>query len=92
MGNNLPATMLGLLGIGAAHVPPDLREGLVLANVLGNDIGPKLTPIGSLATLLWLGILERRGYRVTGKEYLAMGLLLTPPVLAAALAALAVLR
>ncbi len=84
--NNLPATMIGALtvaGSGSGH------SQLVYANIIGSDIGPKLTPIGSLATLLWLDSLRRHGLTVTWQYYLKVGLIITPPVLIAALAALA---
>ncbi|MBX6351397.1 MAG: arsenical efflux pump membrane protein ArsB [Clostridia bacterium] len=79
--NNLPATLAHILALqGAALAPGDLRLALLSA-VVGCDQGPKMTPIGSLATLLWLETLARRGFRVTWGEYVRAGLLLTPPVL-----------
>ncbi len=54
--NNLPSVMIGDIAISGLKNP-----GLLMyANVIGNDIGPKFTPIGSLATLLWLYTLERK--------------------------------
>lgn len=84
--NNLPGVMLGCLAIAAASVGEGpLREGLILANVVGSDIGPKLTPIGSLATLIWLHNLQQKGMTVTWQYYLKVGLVITPPVLLATL-------
>ncbi len=86
--NNLPTVMVTALAIHAAPLHGALRTGLALANVVGSDIGPKITPIGSLATLLWLHVLERRGMRIGWGYYFRVGLTLTLPVLAAALLAL----
>lgn len=86
--NNLPAVLIGGLSIGHASVTPATRELMVYANVVAADIGPKLTPIGSLATLLWLGLLSKRGLHVGWGEYLRLGVLATLPVLLVALVAL----
>ncbi|HEX7325567.1 MAG TPA: arsenic transporter [Rhodanobacteraceae bacterium] len=86
--NNLPSTLISALSIGHAHVPDMTRQLMIHASVIGNDLGPKFTPIGSLATLLWLHVLARKGYRIGWGQYMKIGLLITPPVLLAALVAL----
>ncbi|HEX7348316.1 MAG TPA: arsenic transporter [Rhodanobacteraceae bacterium] len=86
--NNLPATLVGALAVHHANVPDATRELMIFANVIGNDLGPKLTPIGSLATLLWLHVLAGKGYRIGWGQYMKIGVLITPPVLLAALVAL----
>lgn len=86
--NNLPAMMLVSLALGAQPPGGPGLEGMVLAAVLGVDIGPKLTPIGSLATLIWLEALGLMGLTVSLRDYLRLGLVVTPPVLLAALGGL----
>ncbi len=56
--NNLPAALIGVLALRGANPVANVA---LYAILLGVDIGPKLTPYGSLATLLWLGILKRNG-------------------------------
>lgn len=88
--NNLPAVLIGSLGIHQApHITPLVREAVIYANIVGSDLGPKLTPIGSLATLLWLHLLARRGESINWGRYLKWGFTLTPPVLIITLSALA---
>jgi len=88
--NNLPAVLIGSIGLHGAHgLTPLTREAAVYANIVGCNLGPKLTPIGSLATLIWLHVLARRGEPISWRSYLRWGLVLTPPVLFATLAALA---
>lgn len=86
--NNMPATLVGALAIDRADVPAFTQELMVYANIVGNDLGPKFTPIGSLATLLWLHVLARTGQRITWGQYMKVGLVLTPPVLLVTLIAL----
>ena len=88
--NNLPAVLIGSLGIHqVSHLPPVIREAAIYANIVGSDLGPKLTPIGSLATLLWMHLLARRGEAISWGRYLRWGFAFTPPVLCVTLAALA---
>lgn len=90
--NNLPAALVMGLGLDRMPVGDPLREAMVLAAVVGVDVGPKLTPIGSLATLIWLDGLRLMGLSVSGRDYLRFSLRVTPPVLLAALAGLALAR
>lgn len=81
--NNLPATLI-LLSVLGDHP----NTGVLLAVLIGVNVGPNATYLGSLATLLWRRVLARHGHTPRAREFTALGALTTPVSLAAATAAL----
>jgi arsenical pump membrane protein len=79
--NNLPATLM-LVPLVAGS------PGLVLAVLLGVNIGPNLTYVGSLATLLWRQILHAHDHPPAAREFLRLGVLTVPAGLLVGTAAL----
>lgn len=82
--NNLPMTLLALDAMGPLVSGGQLGQAAVYATVVGTGVGPNLTVVGSLATLIWLSVVRGKGVKVTARDFLKVGLISTPPILVAA--------
>jgi len=82
--NNVPmaVVMISALG-GIQHASLAIQHGFIAATIFGCDLGPNLTTVGSLATVLWLLILRQRDVDVSGLDYFKVGVLVTPLMLLA---------
>lgn len=74
--NNMPTIMV--MDIALTDIA---NEAMVYANIVGCNLGPKMTPFGSLATLLWLHTLSKKGVKISFWSYSKFGLIVTPPIL-----------
>jgi arsenical pump membrane protein len=74
--NNLPTIMVMDIALKDIGTP-----SMIYANIIGCNIGPKMTPFGSLATLLWLYVLERKGVKIGFWQYSKFGVVVSLPVL-----------
>jgi len=82
--NNLPSILVFISGAQAGGVPPGLRAPFLFGALAGADLGPNLTPVGALSTMLWLVIVRRRGVEVSAWDFLRIGALVAPLTLLAA--------
>jgi arsenical pump membrane protein len=79
--NNWPMTFLGLLSVKDAIAVNGLNAqastALIFANIIGNNLGPHFFPLGSLAILMWLGTMRRKGLTIRLIDYLKVGSILS---------------
>jgi arsenical pump membrane protein len=80
--NNHPMSVLNAFALDGA---PDPHRAHAFAALIGGDLGPRLLPVGSLASLLWYDLLRRHGVVVPMSTFLRVGIALTTPTLAVSL-------
>jgi arsenical pump membrane protein len=82
--NNIPMAVVMTSALGSIqHAPVAVQHGFLAATMFGCDLGPNLTTVGSLATVLWLLILRKQGIDVSGLDYFKVGVIVTPIMLLA---------
>jgi arsenical pump membrane protein len=80
--NNVPMAVVLTSSLHSLqHAPLAVQHGFIAATIFGCDLGPNVTTVGSLATVLWLLILRRRNLEVSGLDYFKVGVVVTPLML-----------
>jgi arsenical pump membrane protein len=80
--NNVPMAVVMTSSLQSIqHASPAVQQGFTVATIFGCDLGPNLTTVGSLATVLWLLILRQRNLDVSGLDYFKVGIIATPIML-----------
>ncbi|WP_243387420.1 arsenic transporter [Bacillus kexueae] len=76
--NNLPAIMIGTLSLMDMGLDLHTLQVAYLANIIGSDIGALLTPVGTLATLIWMFLLKKHGIEITWIKYMRVTIWIIP--------------
>ena len=84
--NNLPAAFVLADAVHGAGLSAASAHAAAIGTIIGADLGPNLTPVGSVATLLWFVLLRQRGLEVSTWSYIRIGIIVTPITILAALA------
>jgi arsenical pump membrane protein len=80
--NNVPMSLVLISSIRSATPPGHIQDLFVYGTIIGADLGPNITTVGSLATMLWLLILRRKGLNISSVAYFKLGIVVTPILLA----------
>jgi len=79
--NNVPMALVMISALRSIGTTSSSHQGLIYAAMFGCDLGPNLTTVGSLATMIWLLILRRKGLEVSSVQYFKLGITLVPIML-----------
>ncbi|HHV64483.1 MAG TPA: arsenic transporter [Peptococcaceae bacterium] len=76
--NNLPSVMIGTFTLTEMGLNTSTLQIAYLASIIGSDIGALLTPIGTLASLIWMFLLRENNIRVRWVDYLKVTIMVIP--------------
>ena len=80
--NNWSMMMVSVSSLGSiGHPVSSLSQSIIYSTIMGADMGPNITIMGSLSSMLWLVLLRRRGLEIHPLQYLKLGLIITPLIL-----------
>jgi arsenical pump membrane protein len=79
--NNVPMSLVMVSALHNLPLDTPAYHSLAFAAMFGADLGPNLTTVGSLATMLWLLILRRKGLEVSTWEYFKLGMIFVPALI-----------
>jgi arsenical pump membrane protein len=79
--NNVPMTLVMISALKGIHAAPHIQQAMVYGTIFGGALGPNLTTVGSLATMLWIVILRRKGLEISPREYMRLGVTIVPVML-----------
>jgi arsenical pump membrane protein len=79
--NNWSMMMISISSLTSASMAPAFDRSLIYASVLGADLGPNITILGSLSSMLWLVLLRQRGLDIHQIQYVKLGLTVMPLML-----------
>lgn len=87
--NNVPAMLVLISTLNSVPgLSPLMQRAIIYSTILGTDLGPNVTIVGSLAKVLWVVILRRRGLEISPLQYFRTGVAVTPWMLLAGAAAI----
>ncbi len=81
--NNVPMTLVMISALGSIQAALAIREVMLYATIFGAALTPDLTTVGSLATMLWVAILRRKGLDVSPRAYMKLGVAVVPLMIVA---------
>jgi arsenical pump membrane protein len=76
--NNLPSVMIGTLALTEMGLNEHSLQVAYLANIIGSDIGSLITPMGTLASLIWMFILRENKIKVSWMQYIKVTIVIIP--------------
>lgn len=76
--NNLPSVMIGTFALTSMGLDTATMQIAYLANIIGSDLGSLLTPMGTLATLIWMYLLRTNGIPMSWKDYMRVTIMVIP--------------